>query len=103
MSDMEFGIFAQLLGVGGAITLIGWVIKRVFTHTIPRLAQDFKDSLKELQDMFQKSLEQQREDFRDELKRQREDFKDITREEREQWGRKIDRVAEGIERLLAKD
>lgn len=47
----------------GAFLLLVWLVRRVFTHTIPRLAEDFKSS-----------LAAQRKDFKTELRLQRGDF-----------------------------
>lgn len=85
---------------GAIILLVTWLVRRVFTHTIPRLADDFKDSLKGQQALFIDQLEKQREDFRTALSEQRTDFRESLKEERDQLGVKLDRLAEAVETLI---
>lgn len=84
---------------GAIILLVTWLVRRVFTHTIPRLADDFKESLKGQQGLFIHQLEKQRSDFREALAEQRTDFRESLKEERDQLGRKLDRLAEAVETL----
>ena len=65
---VPFGVIANL----GAFTLVAWLVRHTFTHTIPRLAKDFKESLLAQRQEFLEQLRQQREDFKEELKAQRE-------------------------------
>lgn len=46
----------QALGHVAAFGAIAWAIKRVFTHILPRLAQDFRDSSR-VQVELQRELE----------------------------------------------
>ena len=87
---------------GAIVLLVVWLVRRVFTHTIPRLADDFKESLKGQQGLFIDQLEKQREDFREALADQRTDFRESLKDERDQLGRKLDRLAEAMETLIRK-
>ena len=87
--------------MGAIIALVTWLVRRVFTHTIPRLAEDFKESLKSQQALFMEQLSSQRDDFKEALSEQRTDFKDALKEEREQIGEKLDKLSEAVEALLA--
>lgn len=100
---MEVKDFAPLLETGATgtiILLVAWLVRRVFTHTIPRLAEDFKESLKSQQSVFLDQLEKQREDFREALSEQRGDFRESIKNEREDFGRKIDRLSNAVERIV---
>ena len=99
---MEVRDFAPLLETGATgtiIILVAWLVRRVFTHTIPRLAEDFKEALKCQQETFLDQLEKQREDFKSALSEQRGDFRDSIKNEREDLGRKIDRLSNAVERI----
>lgn len=99
---MEVSI-TPLLETGGyaaILALVTWLVRRVFTHTIPRLADDFKESLSKQHDMFAKQLEDQREDFKVALGEQRTDFKESLKQERDQFGVKLDRLTAVVEKLL---
>jgi len=91
----------QTGAMGALITLVVWVVRRTFTHTIPRLATDFKEALSKQADAFSKQLEDQREDFKSVLAEQREDFKESLKEERDNLGKKLDRLAEAVDLLTA--
>jgi len=82
------------------IVLVGWLVRRVFTHTIPRLAGDFKEALNNQQALFLKQLEEQRDDFKTALAEQRIDFKEALRDERDQLGKKLDRLSNAVEALI---
>ena len=100
---MEAKDFAPLLetgATGAIILLVVWLVRRVFTHTIPRLAEDFKESLKTQQGLFLDQLSHQRDDFKEALSEQRTDFRESLTEERDQLGRKLDRLAEAVETLI---
>jgi len=86
---------------GASILLVVWLVRRVFTHTIPRLAEDFKESLAKQQTQFLKHLEDQRVDYKETLQAQRTDFREALRDERDELGKKLDRVAEAVEHLIA--
>ena len=85
---------------GAIILLVVWLVRRVFAHTIPRLAEDFKEALKGQQSLFLEQLTIQRDDFRTALSEQRTDFRDSLKDEREQLGRKLDRLAEAVESII---
>ena len=85
---------------GAIILLVTWLVRRVFQHTIPRLAEDFKESLKSQQELFLDQLGKQRDDFREALAEQRTDFRESLKDERDQLGRKLDRLAEAVETLI---
>lgn len=87
-------------GYAAILALVTWLVRRVFTHTIPRLAEDFKEALHKQQEMFSKQLEEQREDFKTALAEQRTDFKESLKLEREQFGTKLDRLTTAVEKLL---
>jgi hypothetical protein len=87
-------------GYAAILALVTWLVRRVFTHTIPRLAEDFKEALAKQQELFMGQLEAQRVDFKEALAEQRTDFKESLRLEREQFGMKLDRLTLAVERLL---
>lgn len=88
---------------GTIILLIVWLVRRVFTHTIPRLATDFKEALANQQALFLKQLDEQRIDFKEALSDQRTDFREALKDERDQLGRKLDRLAEAVETLIGQN
>ena len=107
---LDYAVLAEALGSVGAFALIAWLLRRVFTHTIPRLANSFEESLVRQQETFQKQLYDQqqlfhaelsqcRNDFRSELKEQRADFKEQIKEEREMFIGRLDRMADAIQSL----
>jgi len=100
MEAKDFGPLFETGATGAVILLIVWLVRRVFTHTIPRLAEDFKDSLKGQQELFLDQLAKQRDDFREALGEQRTDFRESLKDERDQLGRKLDRLAEAVETLI---
>lgn len=96
--------FAEVTAYATILGLITWLVRRVFTHTIPRLVADFKDSLekqsasfsaelKNQQDLFHCALAQQRDDFQSALKESRTDFKEVLRDERDLRERLCERKA----------
>lgn len=107
------GDAANVAEIAGYITVLGlvtWLVRRVFTHTIPRLAKDYKESLERQQDLFTAALDKQQEtfhealalqrsDFKDALLQERTDFKEALREEREYIGKRLDRLSDAVERL----
>lgn len=92
----QFGDIAQLAGGLGAFSLVVWVVRRVFTHTIPRLAKSFEEALKLSQQQFHDELKSCRDDFREELRAQRLDFKSQIHEERELFLSRLDRMSDAI-------
>lgn len=105
---------AEIAGYMIVLGLVTWLVRRVFTHTIPRLAEDYKKSLERQQDMFtaaldkqqemfQTSLAQQRSDFKEALTQERSDFKEALREEREYIGKRLDRLSDAVERLAQRE
>ena len=88
------------LGVGAAaFTLLAWLVRRTFTHTIPRLAADFKESLQTATDFFKSELKTSRDDFRAELREQREDFQKSLAQLREDFKGEIQYLGQRIDRL----
>lgn len=98
----------KLVGVVGAalassLTLLGWLVKRVFnhafTHTIPRLARDFKESLKETNDNHREDMREARTEYKAALKIQGDYFKEELRQERAQIGGRVEYLASRVEKL----
>ena len=100
MESLDLKAILETGATGAIVLLVTWLVRRVFTHTIPRLADDFKESLKGQQILFIDQLEKQREDFRTALSEQRTDFRESLKEERDQLGLKLDRLAEAVETLI---
>ena len=104
---VEITAFATILG------LMTWLVRRVFTHTIPRLAKDFKESLgnqaqifkdemQEQRSCFQSELGAQREEFKTELRCQRDDFKTELRFQREEFKVELGKLGDRVD-VLAED
>lgn len=106
---MDENLITAIQATGGAVGmgLVAWVLRRVFTHTIPRLASDFKDSLKQIQALFI----QQQQDFREEMKEsravfaqelhtQRSEFRDELKCEREEIGGRMDKLTQAVSTLV---
>jgi hypothetical protein len=102
----------EIAGYMVVLGLVTWLVRRVFTHTIPRLAADYKESLEKQQaiftehidkqqELFQAALSQQRTDFKEALTLERTDFKEALREEREHIGKRLDRLSDAVERLVS--
>lgn len=72
----------------GAFGLVAWLVKHTFTHTIPRLAKEFREQ-----------LDAQRTAFTGELKDQRSAFREELREERRCHCEKLDHLACAIRDL----
>lgn len=102
MNGTEIGNVIEPAAFLAVLGLVIWVVKRVFSHTIPRLATDFKESLSQQAAAFMAQLETQRNDFKEQLAYQRNDFREALREEREQLGKRLDRLSEAVESLLIK-
>ena len=100
MDIKDLSPLLEMGAMGAIIALVTWLVRRVFTHTIPRLAEDFKESLKSQQALFMDQLGSQRDDFKQALSEQRTDFKEALQEEREQIGAKLDKLTEAVEALL---
>lgn len=99
MGVIEISPIIESAGFVTVFGLVIWVVKRVFSHTIPRLASDFKESLGSQQSIFAAQLELQRQDFKEVLSGQRQDFRDSLREEREQADKRANRLTDTIGRL----
>jgi len=99
---MDTNLQLNVIVVSTALGLMAWLVRRVFTHTIPRLAQDFRETLQSEQKLFTNQLTEQRDDFKEMLTQQREDFKESMKDERIYLGNKIDRLAEAVETLIEK-
>jgi hypothetical protein len=107
----EVGNLVEAAGFMAILVLVSWMVRRVFTHTIPRLAEDFKEALEaqnkayfkhfeSQRDDFKEDLRRQRDDFKEELRKQRGEFKEALKEERENVGRRLDRLTDAVERLI---
>lgn len=83
----------------GAMGLIVWLVKRTFSHTIPRLAGDFKESLEKQAEVFQEEIHAQRDFFQDEIRNQRESFREELKLQREDLRIEINRLGERIDLL----
>lgn len=57
--DVMFNLVSNL----GALGFIFWLVWRTTNHTIPRLAEDFKNGLKEARDDYRATAKQQRDDL----------------------------------------
>lgn len=55
----------------GAFGLVAWLVKHTFTHTIPRLAKEFREQLDAQRTSFTSELKDQRAAFREELREER--------------------------------
>ncbi len=100
---MDEQAWAAVVGAsiqGGAFFLVAWLVRRVFQHTIPRLSEDFKESLSTVTKTFKEELREQRNDFKEELRESRKDFHAALQAEREYLGKRIDRLSDGIENLV---
>jgi len=97
----ELSNLLETFGYGAIVGLVTWLVRRVFTHTIPRLAQDFKESLIQQQNMFVDQLAAQREDFKVAMREQREDFKEALVQERDDFGKRLDRLTTAVEKMLS--
>ena len=72
----------------GAFGLMAWLVRHTFTHTIPRLAKEFREQ-----------LESQRASFIGELKDQRVLFREELREERQCHCEKMDNLNSSMQKL----
>lgn len=96
------GTVIQSVGGVGAFGLIAWVLKRVFIHTIPRLAQDYKDALKEQQQTWMEEMKETRLAFKDEVHRQTEIFQSEILNQRENYRQELQREREFFANHLEK-
>jgi Sec-independent protein translocase protein TatA len=85
-------IILNLVGGLGTFGVVVWLVYHTFTKTIPKLAGDFKEALKESRQDFKEQAKQERDDFRDSLKDQHEFFKEQVGAERSQ----VDKVVEAL-------
>ena len=56
----------------GAFGLIVWLVRHVFTHTVPRLAESFDRQLTRSLDSFERIHREDRDAYREELRLKRE-------------------------------
>jgi len=80
----------ELGAVGLCLTLLGWLVRRTFTHTIPRLASTYENSLLSLREAFERVTDKQWSAFREEMATfraeagaERKGFRDEMRAERD--------------------
>ena len=62
----------ELIKVLGPMGFILWLVHRVTTHTMPRLAQSYLESEEKARQDFKEMLSHQREAFTEEMHRERE-------------------------------
>jgi len=104
---IDYTALAEALASIGAFGLVAWLLRRVFTHTIPRLTTSFsasldkqavifREQLGEQQVLFQEELKQCRKDFSAELRSQREYFKEQNAEERKMFFSRMDSLTAAI-------
>ena len=98
---MDYDVFRLMEVIGGvtALSLLGWLVKRTFTHTIPRLATDFKESLSGITNHFRDEMRASREEFREELRAQRAEFAESLKQLREDFKGEIQYLGQRIDRL----
>lgn len=84
----------------GAFSLVTWLVRHTFKFTIPRLAAQFSEQLKETRDAFTEELGAQRESFMQELNEQRKEFRAELHAERTIIGDKIDKLRDSVEDVL---
>ena len=96
MPGTEYGMAVDLVSDLGALGVVFWLVFRTFSHTIPRLSNDFKTAVKESRDDFKETLREQRADYHTAIEAQQNYFADQIAKEREQ----TEKVAEAFERLI---
>ncbi len=95
----------------GAFSLVTWLVRHTFKHTIPRLAKSFQEELAETREAFSDALKTQRESFMAELRAEREafdaqldaqrqEFRAELQAERSVLGTKIDKLKESVDDVL---
>jgi len=95
----------------GAFSLVTWLVRHTFKHTIPRLANGFSEELAETRQAFTNELRGQRDAFMAELRSEREafdqqldaqrtEFRAELQAERTVLGGKIDRLKESVDDVL---
>lgn len=72
MTGSDYGFVVDIVSNLGAVGFILWLVWRTTNHTIPRLAKNFEDNIKDARTDFRETLNQQRIDFRESLRDQRE-------------------------------
>lgn len=82
---MTMETIVALVGDSVAIAFILWLVHRMTTVTIPRIAAEFREG-----------LENQREDFKEALKTQREQFAIEMERERQNHSAIVERVIDAI-------
>jgi len=85
-------MLSQLISALGPMGFVMWLVWRTTNHTIPRLAKGFEDA-----------IERQRIDFKESLKEMREGFFREMDRERETHTRRVDRFADAVEKLAARE
>lgn len=93
----------SVAAAGGGATLVlgwfGWIVKRAFGVTIPRLSHDFKEAMEKQGDLFRAALSEQRSDFREELKQARHDFKEELKQDRLELSARLEKLSTAVERM----
>jgi hypothetical protein len=100
MNPHDIASLIEPAAIAAIVGLVTWLVRRVFTYTIPRLAEDFKEALNNQQKQFLHQLELQRDDFKGALEAQRSDFKETLKDERDQLGHELNRLSTAVEALL---
>ena len=90
LTDLTTGSAVDLVGNLGALGIVFWLVRRTFSHTIPRLSGDFTKAIKEARDDFRAILRDQREDYHNAINVQQKFFADQIAQERAQTTEVID-------------
>ena len=98
-SMVDGGVAAA--GGAGSLMLAGllWLMKRVFGITIPRLSNDFRESLKAQLTEHREALRELRALDREDAKQARADFKEALRDITTGIEAKLDRLSTAVERM----
>lgn len=97
--NVEVFRIIELVGGISAFGLLAWLVRRTFTHTIPRLAADFKEAMDRLLSFARDELKATREEFRQEQREQRADFQNALKNLRDDFKSEIQYLGQRIDRL----
>lgn len=75
-----------------ALSLVVWLVRHMFTRTIPRLVDDFKELTKEQRESWQTEISAQRASWQTEIKAQRETCQSFFAAQRAHFERQEDRL-----------
>lgn len=71
---METGSIIGAVGNFAAFSLVAWLVRHTFSHTIPRLAEDFQKMLTDQRKAAVDTINAERVSFIEETRAQRRDF-----------------------------